>query len=115
VKDDVDHHITAPGLEEPLLGRPLGPHPRGRKGFKRTLGVRWFDHQIQVVLRQRAAPRPSREAAGEHERQACVAHRGNRDSDRLEKSFGWMLDVHRAIGYPAQAALTRARTGSQTR
>jgi hypothetical protein len=65
LEDQVDQDLAVPGLEEPLLGRLFGAHPRTRERLQRPLGLAPLHHQVDVVARRGAAAGPAAEAAAE--------------------------------------------------
>src|SRR5205085_5430608 len=71
----VDQDVVVVDLVEPRLRRLLRRHPGGGKRLERELGVLRLDHEVEVVVRLRAAARPRGDAAGEDERDAGVAQR----------------------------------------
>ena len=68
VEDQVDEDVAVPGLQQPSLRRPLGPHARGLERFQRPLGVAFAEEEVDVVVGRWPAARPGREPAAEEER-----------------------------------------------
>ena len=74
--DQIDEHVAVVRFEQPLLGRPLSPHPRLDERLERALGLVLADEEVDVVVRPRTTPCPGGQPSAEHERDVGVAERG---------------------------------------
>ena len=75
-EDQVDERVVVVRLQQPVLGRALGPHARVGQHLQRALGVLGLDEEVDVVIGDRAAARPDRKPAREREADLGVAERG---------------------------------------
>jgi hypothetical protein len=87
-EDQVDQDLAVPGLQQPLLGRGLGPHPRLGENILRALGVLALEHQVDVVARWWPAARPAAEPAAQQVGDARALECRDRPLEAVGQLFG---------------------------
>ena len=84
LEDQVDEHAVVVGLDEPVLGRPLGLHAGLLEGLEARFPVLGPDEEVDVVVGLGPSARPTGEAAAEEERHMRALQRARGLAQRLE-------------------------------
>ena len=84
-EDEVDEHVTVPCLVQPAFRGNLRAHARRGARVQGALRIVFMDHEVDVVLRRRAAARPCRDTAANGEPDVGLAQRGGSPPERVEE------------------------------